>query len=71
MTLSARHQPSAVDRKHQKERIDWMVLRGADKEAFLDALLNPPEPAEKLVSALKRHRQVSTQTSGRGVTPEG
>jgi uncharacterized protein (DUF1778 family) len=35
-----------------------MVLIGADRDAFLDALLHPPEPAEKLVAALKRHRQI-------------
>lgn len=35
-----------------------MVLIGADRDAFLDALLNPPKPAEKLVAALQRHRQV-------------
>ena len=35
-----------------------MVLLGADREAFLDALLNPPEPAEKLVAAVKRHRRL-------------
>jgi hypothetical protein len=29
-----------------------MVLAGADWEAFLDAVLNPPEPVEKLVAAL-------------------
>lgn len=33
-----------------------MVLVGADREAFLEALLNPPEPAEKLVAAVKRYR---------------
>jgi uncharacterized protein (DUF1778 family) len=33
-----------------------MVLSGADREAFLDAVLNPPEPTEKLVMALRRHR---------------
>ena len=33
-----------------------MVLTGADRDAFLDALQNPPEPAEALVAALKRHR---------------
>jgi uncharacterized protein (DUF1778 family) len=33
-----------------------MVLIGADKEAFLEAMMNPPEPTEKLVAALKRHR---------------
>jgi uncharacterized protein (DUF1778 family) len=35
-----------------------MVLVGADREAFLDALRNPPEPTEKLVAALRRHRAV-------------
>src|SRR5436309_9850262 len=33
-----------------------MVLSGADREAFLDAVQNPPEPTEKLVAALRRHR---------------
>jgi hypothetical protein len=31
-----------------------MALAGADREAFLDAVGNPPEPAEKLVAALRR-----------------
>jgi uncharacterized protein (DUF1778 family) len=35
-----------------------MVLLGADREAFLDALADPPQPAEKLVAALKRHRDL-------------
>jgi uncharacterized protein (DUF1778 family) len=35
-----------------------MVLTGADREAFLDAVMNPPEPAEKLVAALRRHREL-------------
>ena|SRR5437868_4241871 len=35
-----------------------MVLSGADRDAFLDALMNPPEPAEKLVAALRRHHQM-------------
>lgn len=34
-----------------------MALAGADRDAFLDAVMNPPEPAEKLVAALKRHRE--------------
>ena len=40
----------------EHERI---VLSGEDKRAFLDALLNPPEPADKLVAAFKRHRQIA------------
>jgi uncharacterized protein (DUF1778 family) len=35
-----------------------MALIGADREAFLDAVLNPPDPTEKLVSAFRRHRSV-------------
>jgi uncharacterized protein (DUF1778 family) len=32
-----------------------MVLTGADREAFFEALKNPPEPSGKLVAALRRH----------------
>lgn len=35
-----------------------MVLTGADQEAFLDAVRNPPPPTAKLVAALKRHRDL-------------
>jgi len=35
-----------------------MVLAGADRDAFLAAVLDPPEPTEKLVAALRRHRAV-------------
>jgi len=35
-----------------------MVLIGADRDAFLAAVENPPEPTEKLVAALRRHREV-------------
>src|SRR5580658_11320863 len=35
-----------------------MVLRGADRDAFLDAVLNPPAPTAKLIAALKRHRDL-------------
>ena len=33
-----------------------MVLTGADREAFLDAVGNPPQPSERLIAALRRHR---------------
>ncbi len=33
-----------------------MVLAGADRDAFLDAVLNPPAPTDRLVAALRRHR---------------
>jgi uncharacterized protein (DUF1778 family) len=35
-----------------------MVLVGADRDAFLAAVLDPPEPTEKLVAALRRHRAI-------------
>ncbi|MGH6897925.1 MAG: DUF1778 domain-containing protein [Geminicoccaceae bacterium] len=35
-----------------------MALRGADRDAFLEAVLNPPEPTEALVAALRRHREL-------------
>jgi len=35
-----------------------MVLTGSDRDAFLEAVANPPAPAKKLVAALKRHRQL-------------
>jgi uncharacterized protein (DUF1778 family) len=35
-----------------------MVLAGADRDAFLEAVMNPPEPNDRLVAALKRHRQI-------------
>lgn len=35
-----------------------MVLTGADRDAFLAAVLDPPEPTDKLVAALRRHRDL-------------
>jgi uncharacterized protein (DUF1778 family) len=35
-----------------------MLLTGADREAFLDAVMNPPQPSKKLIAALKRHRDL-------------
>ena len=34
------------------------VLSGADRDVFLAAVLNPPEPTDRLVRALKRHREL-------------
>ncbi len=44
--------------KRVLEDHERMVLAGADREAFLDAVLNPPKPAARLVAALKRHRNL-------------
>jgi uncharacterized protein (DUF1778 family) len=40
------------------EEHERMVLRGADRDAFLAAARNPPEPAKRLIAALKRHREL-------------
>ena len=40
------------------EQHERLVLVGADREAFLNAVRNPPEPTKRLVSALKRHRKL-------------
>ena len=39
------------------EEHERMMLVGADREAFLDAVMNPPAPNAKLLAALKRHRK--------------
>jgi hypothetical protein len=41
-----------------KRRLAQWVLRGADRDAFLKAVLNPPEPTDELIAALRRHRQL-------------
>lgn len=40
------------------EEHDRMRLIGADRDAFLAAVLEPPEPTERLVAALKRHHDL-------------
>ncbi|HUZ67544.1 MAG TPA: DUF1778 domain-containing protein [Beijerinckiaceae bacterium] len=35
-----------------------MTLMGADRDAFLQALLSPPDPTERLVKAMMRHHDV-------------
>lgn len=37
---------------------DRMVLAGADRDAFLRAVENPPEPTDRLVAALRHHRDL-------------
>ena len=37
--------------------LERMVLVGKDRDTFLDALLDPPEPTAKLVAALRRYRE--------------
>jgi len=35
-----------------------LVLTGADRDAFFNALMNPPEPSERLIAAMRRHRDL-------------
>ncbi|MDE2184997.1 MAG: DUF1778 domain-containing protein [Alphaproteobacteria bacterium] len=35
-----------------------MMLTGANRHAFLEAVRNPPAPTAKLIAALKRHRDL-------------
>ena len=35
-----------------------MMLVGADRDTFLEAVMNPPQPSERLVAALRRHREI-------------
>jgi uncharacterized protein (DUF1778 family) len=52
---TAPHRKKPLDRETKQER---MELTGADRDAFIAALLAPPEPTKKLVAALKRHQAV-------------
>jgi hypothetical protein len=45
-----------------------MVLKGADRDAFLAALNEPPAPTEKLVEAFRQHR---TDVVGSPPQPSG
>ncbi len=36
-----------------------MVLTGADRDVFLDAVVNPPELADRLIAAPRRHRDLT------------
>lgn len=35
-----------------------MVLTGADRDVFLEAIRNPPAPTPALIKALRRHREL-------------
>ncbi len=36
---------------------ETLVLSDRDREAFFDALINPPEPSERLIRAFREHRR--------------
>lgn len=54
MATPRRKQPPFRELKEDER----MVLIGADREVFLDAVMNPPEPSERLMAALRRHREI-------------
>jgi uncharacterized protein (DUF1778 family) len=37
---------------------DRMMLRGADRDAFLEAVANPPAPTARLIAAFRKHRKL-------------
>jgi len=43
---------------HVLQQHEQMALRGANRDAFLDAVLDPPKPTKKLVDALRLHQEV-------------
>ena len=52
MAISARRkQPRGCELKKKRlEEYERMELTGVDRDAFLEAVLNPPKPTEKLVA---------------------
>jgi len=57
-TADAAQHPRGTARRPADEN-QRMVLSGSDRDAFLRAALNPPDPADKLVAALRRHRDLT------------
>jgi uncharacterized protein (DUF1778 family) len=42
---------------------EHILLRGADAEAFLNAISEPPAPAKRLIAALRKHAAVGGDRS--------
>lgn len=60
MATSTHRKPSAgreFDNERSEEH-ERMLLLGADQDAFLASVEDPPAPTEKLRTALKHHREV-------------
>ncbi len=54
MSTSGKSRKSAVSGQTRS-----MMLTGADRDAFLDALRHPPVPTSRLATALKRHGEAA------------
>jgi hypothetical protein len=58
-TRSKRPPPECDDdAQRMKPHPARWLLRGADRDAFVEAALNPPEPTDELIAALRRHREL-------------
>lgn len=57
--MAAREKRPKRDRKTRGER---MVLTDKDREAFVVALMDPPAPTERLIAAMRRHRDLAALT---------
>ena len=51
---------------HSRQAVvpERIFLIGADRDAFLAAVMDPPPPTEKLAAALKRHRETKSYFNG-------
>jgi uncharacterized protein (DUF1778 family) len=55
-TDHARDESRLLGEDHER-----MVLRGADREVFLNAIANPGRPGARLVAALRKHRKLAAE----------
>lgn len=44
--------------RHVLDELEVWHITGAARDAFVDALLNPPPPNERLLAAIRRHREL-------------
>lgn len=49
-------------RPERKIKHESVVLTDADRETLVEALLNPPAPSERLIDAMRRHRDLGMAT---------
>ena len=43
-------------KSRRDERLETLMLSERDRQAFFDAVIDPPEPSERLKCALAEHR---------------
>jgi uncharacterized protein (DUF1778 family) len=64
MSATSPRAPESRERKKTSNALR-MLLIGADRDAFLDAVENPPDPTERLINALRRHQDLLDQGGAR------